>query len=471
MERTLQTDQNRRYPRRAKRSFVDDPKPWLLAVGGLRRGPTGIHSTAIETAEANLRLVLWKTGFHPHKSDAFQEGVIGMLRAFETYEPKKGGAFSTYASYWIRQNILRMQDEHFPFHLPEGVKQIVWGFRRRKNPIPFPMKDAEIADRYNTTEETVARARELARARYLPVHDLVPVNERVPTDASLTRDEWVERHDALTDGAATPEDVAVTADRLDAVRRSLAMLTPREREVIRWRFGFDGDEESLEDVGRRLDVTRERVRQIEIKAIRKLRYAREIHDDSYGTVGEPIAWSHSQYECAKLVRALAKGAFLGEDSYVPNELVEAVVAYFFRASVRGTLREMERSAILARSPDRCGWKSVRGIQELGLPGGTSARFAPQEAAERLLAHWSQGVRAFDDRHFWQDPGDLSAERRAAELEMRITAIRRRERLIAALLPCLQSDVLRDRRDALAREAERLRADHDAILCAIAEQHS
>ncbi len=445
---------------------VDDPEPWLHAVGGLNRRAMGIQPTANETAMANLRLVLWKASGHPQKSDAFQEGVIGMLRAFEMFEPGKGTRFSTYAPYWIRQNILRMQDERFPFHVPEGVKQIVWGFRRKKNPTPWESPDAVLADQYDVAEDTIVRARALARHWFLPVHDLVAVDEGVPTDTTLTRDEWVERHDALTDDSATPEEAAAKADAADVIRRSLVILSRREREVIRWRFGFDGEELSLEDVGRRLDVTRERIRQIEIKAIRKLRQSHELRGDHCGTVGDPASWTHSQCECARLLHELLKRSFLGP-KHVPNELVEAVAAYFFRVPARGVLGEMERAGILARSPSRDGWRPVHGIEELGLPSGTPARFAPPESAERLSAHWNEGVRAFDDRHFWLSPIDLAAEQTAEELEARIVAIARRERMIAVLLPRLRSDPLRDRRDALANEAKRLVVEREALSRALA----
>ncbi|MEI6511025.1 MAG: hypothetical protein WCO25_03200 [Candidatus Uhrbacteria bacterium] len=119
------------------------------------------------------------------------------------------------------------------------------------------------------------------------------------------------------------------------------------------------------------------------------------------------------------------------------------------------------------SPNRDGWRSVRGIEELGLPSGAPARFAPPESADRLASHWNQGVRAFDDRHFWLSPIDLAAEQTAEELEARIVAIARRERMIAVLLPRLRSDPLRDRRDALANEAKRLVVEREALSRALA----
>jgi RNA polymerase primary sigma factor len=218
---------------------------------------------------ANLRLVVWVArryrGAGLSLGDLVQEGNLGLLRAVETFDHRKGFTFSTYATWWIRQRIGRaLADTGRTIRVPGHVAEALTVLGR------ISAELLESLGREPTPEElaeasgfTIERVRQCLRAE----PDLVSLSVGIGDDGT-------ELGDLLADPAATaPEDAAVIAVESAALRASLSRLRDREREVIELRYGFlDGSPRTLEEVGRGFGVTRERARQIEAKALTKLRH-------------------------------------------------------------------------------------------------------------------------------------------------------------------------------------------------------
>jgi RNA polymerase primary sigma factor len=218
---------------------------------------------------ANLRLVIWVARRYRNAGlplgDLVQEGNLGLMRAVETFDHRKGFTFSTYATWWIRQRIGRaLADTSRTIRLPGHVAEALTVLGR------ISAELLESLGREPTPEElakasgfTLERVRQCLRAE----PDLVSLSAGVGEDGG-------ELVDLLADPTATvPEDAALLAVESEALRASLGRLRDREREVIELRYGFlDGSPRTLEEVGRRFAVTRERARQIEAKALTKLRH-------------------------------------------------------------------------------------------------------------------------------------------------------------------------------------------------------
>jgi RNA polymerase primary sigma factor len=218
---------------------------------------------------ANLRLVIWVArryrGAGLSLGDLVQEGNLGLLRAVETFDHRKGFTFSTYATWWIRQRIGRaLADTGRTIRVPGHVAEALGVLSR------ISAELLESLGREPTPEElaeasgfTIERVRQCLIAE----PDLVSLSAGVGEDGT-------ELGDLLADPTATaPDDAAVVAVQSAALRQSLSRLRDREREVIELRYGFaDGSPRTLEEVGRRFSVTRERARQIEAKALTKLRH-------------------------------------------------------------------------------------------------------------------------------------------------------------------------------------------------------
>jgi RNA polymerase primary sigma factor len=216
--------------------------------------------------EANLRLVVSiarrYTGGSLALLDLVQEGNIGLMKAVERFEYRRGFKFSTFATWWVRQAIGRaLADQgrtvRLPVHMVEIVNRVDrarWQLRaeRRREPTT-----EELARRLRMREERV-RFAERAAVRTVSLDS--PVGE----DSTLGQ--------RVSDRSArSPEDLVLRADLARRVREALADLSAREREILRLRFGLDDrDEQTLEQVGARFHVTRERVRQIEAQALRRL---------------------------------------------------------------------------------------------------------------------------------------------------------------------------------------------------------
>lgn len=220
-------------------------------------------------AEANLRLVVniakRYAGHGIPFLDIIQEGNLGLMKSIEKFNYEKGYKLSTYATWWIRQAISRaIADQsrtiRIPVHMVETINRIVRTSRRMTMELGREPNSEELAARLDMEESKVVEALRVAME---PVSLESPVGEE--EDSHLM--------DFIEDKQMMPADAATLQILREEMAQAMSVLTEREQKVLRMRFGFDdGNPRTLEEVGREFQVTRERIRQIEGKALRKLRH-------------------------------------------------------------------------------------------------------------------------------------------------------------------------------------------------------
>ena len=267
------------------RSSHSDPIALKRALSVIHRGEARAQEAKQELTSANLRLVVSIAKKYTHHGlqflDLIQEGNLGLMKGADKFDWRRGYKFSTYATWWIRQAITRaIADQartiRVPVHMIEVINKLARCTRQLVQELGREPTAEELARRMDITIEKVRSTKKIAQT---PISFETPIGEEEESHLG----------DFIEDKAvASPSDTAIHLSLQKNVASMLQHLNPREERIIRMRFGFeDGNPRTLEEVGQTFAVTRERIRQIEAKALRKLRHpsrsrlVRAFYQDSF----------------------------------------------------------------------------------------------------------------------------------------------------------------------------------------------